>query len=80
MLKVPQRVVVGPRPADPEGLEVPLFAMTLGARRAYRGRAAFEFVAAHPDSPCTMLAATDSMCHAVLLPQPAAHVLTVPPG
>ena len=42
----PQRVVVDPRPTDPEGLGVGLFAMTRGAHRASRGRAAFELVGA----------------------------------
>ena len=40
-----------PRPADLEGLEVGLFVMTLGAHRAPRGRAAFEFVGAQVPQP-----------------------------
>ena len=35
-----------PRLVDPEGLEVGLFAMTLGAYRSSRARAAFELVGA----------------------------------
>ena len=42
----PRRVVLEPRPTALEGFEVGLFAMTLGAHRAFCGRAAFELVGA----------------------------------